>query len=350
MARAHVWTLILGVLGIAHSVAGPKAREFGVPFALAAEELSPQRIANELAAATQAAPTPRPSGTASLQPGRREPDPARAKAGPSTAIEVFRTKCVECHDNDGKGGVVRDDFPSIPDFTDPRWHAARSDAELGRSILEGKGKSMPRMKQKLGSVDVRQMVAFVRAFRGGKQIVDDEPDSVPALVGPRAEANPTAEGLPGADRDRPGSTSPSVAGGGRLFRRYCARCHSSDGKGTEARDSLAAIPDFTRLPWQKSRSNAQMAVSVLDGKGTGMPPFRSKVTREQARELVSFIRTFAPGFTSTRVPRSSAFDAEFGKLTHEFEDLERQVRSLSSGPAGKSGPRPASPPAKEIRR
>ena len=99
--------------------------------------------------------------------------PARAPAFPEAVVRIFRTSCLQCHDSDGRGEAARDSLPQIPDFTAARWQVARSDAELSHSILEGKGKSMPRWKGKLGSVDVKQMVAFVRAFREGGQVVPD---------------------------------------------------------------------------------------------------------------------------------------------------------------------------------
>ena len=154
---------------------------------------------------------------------------------------MYRASCLECHDNDGRGGIVRDDLKTIPDFTDAKWHASRNDAELSRSILGGKGKSMPRMKKKLGSVDVKQMVAFVRGFQGGKQVVEDEPG--PAVVPPqqpvaspsRSQQVPLAPG---------GVATPDVDAAGKLYRRFCARCHEHGGEGVATRASLATIPDF----------------------------------------------------------------------------------------------------------
>ncbi len=281
------------------------------------------------------------------QPELLGPESALPGTGPATAIDIYRNSCVDCHDHDGKGGLVRDVFPKVPDFTDVRWHAMKSDAELSRSILEGKGKSMPRMKEKLGTVSVQQMIAFVRAFRGGKQIVADlaETSEVAAL----ADRPPTA-GEPRGKAPASPRNDQRIAAGARLFRRHCAMCHSSDGKGTETRSSLPAIPDFTRLQWQESRTDPQLTVSVLDGKGTGMPPFQSKLTRQQARDIVRFIRTFAPGYTVQSVAGSSAFDAEFGRLTREFEDLRQQLRSLSAPCAAEPASPPTAPPPKEIRR
>ena len=44
-------------------------------------------------------------------------------------------------------------MPDLPDFSDAKWQAARSDAELKQSILNGKGKFMLPMKDKLGAAD-----------------------------------------------------------------------------------------------------------------------------------------------------------------------------------------------------
>src|SRR5579864_9263364 len=137
-----------------------------------------------------------------------QPDSTAPTVDPSTPLQVFRTSCLECHDKDGRGRTAREEFPKIPDFTDPGWQDSQSDAELGRAILEGRGKAMPRMRQKLGSVDVKQMVAFVRAFRGGKQVVAGEVETTPATS--RA-GQPDLEASASADRSRHKESAPSPA-------------------------------------------------------------------------------------------------------------------------------------------
>jgi len=270
-----------------------------------------------------------------------EPAPAERSAAEPPVIQLYRASCLECHDNDGRGGVVRDELPSVPDFTDARWHASRSDAELSRSILEGKGKSMPRMKKKLGSVDVKQMVSFVRAFQGGKQVVDDEPESPAAPSQSTGGTTSTAVRLQSLERSPITQRDQNNREGGRLFQRFCARCHGPDGSGTGQRENLPRLPDFTRRAWQAGRSDPQLVVSVLDGKGVGMPSFRAKVLREQARDLVAFIRTFAPSPERPVSSDTAEFEAQFRQLTEEFENLRRQSRALSS-----STPRtPSSPVA-----
>lgn len=273
-------------------------------------------------------------------PDRANPIPPASTAAASeltsqataatTPIQVYRASCLECHDSDGRGGVVRDMLPRIPDFTDAKWHSSRSDAELSHSILEGKGKSMRSMKKKLGSVDVMQMVSFVRAFQGGKQVVDDEPEA------PAGEARSTEGSV--SPLPRPPALAHSVAAerdrisreGSRLFQRFCARCHGPDGRGTVMRENLPALPDFTRQAWQAGRSDSQLVASVLLGKGAEMPSFGGKISREQARELVAVIREFAPLPTRPVSRTTDDFEAQYRQLIEEFERLRRQSRALAT--------------------
>jgi mono/diheme cytochrome c family protein len=257
-------------------------------------------------------------------------------AGPATAIQVFRISCLECHDDDGRGEIGRDLFPQIPDFTSSRWQASRTDAALSRSILDGNGKSMPRMRNKLGSVDVMQIVAFVRAFRGGKQVVSDEPD-VPGAPAAREQPDGAA-GETGPALPSPSTPNHlSIREGNRLFQRLCVKCHGADGRGAQMRETEPAIPDFTRPAWQKVRRDPQLAVSVLDGKGNGMPPFRGKLGPTHVRDLVAYIRALGPA-----VPRSVGnddddFEARFKQLEDELENHRRQFQNLSPVPRRASG-------------
>jgi mono/diheme cytochrome c family protein len=248
----------------------------------------------------------------------------------AAALQVYRASCLLCHDVDGRGELGRDASPTIPDFTDGRWQSLRSDALLSRSILEGKGKGMPRMKNKLGSVDVKLMVVLVRAFRDGKLVVEEEPD--PASRAEKSTAPPNSGGPPQGQASRmQAEKAQGAQDGSRLFQKSCAMCHGRDGKGTLARESLSSIPDFAVRDWQQKRSNAQLLVSILDGKGAGMPAFRNKIQRERAREIVTYIRTFAPAATREIADSSNEFEARFNKLVQEFDDIARQIRALSAG-------------------
>jgi mono/diheme cytochrome c family protein len=242
-------------------------------------------------------------------------------------------------------------FAQVPDFTDSKWHASRSDAELSHSILEGKGKSMPKMKDKLGPVDVKEMVAFVRAFGDGKQVVPEEPEGAAQPEKPAARATtspPVARGAEAALANRPGPAQRTMD---KNFQRFCVMCHAAAGDGSRAKDTMPAIPDFTNIAWQGKRTDPQLAVSILDGKGTEMPPFRGKLSRDQVRDLVAFIRGFSRAPKKPAQISAGDFEARFRALEKELDDLRQRSRALSSqtadgpaNPAKVSRPRPASPP------
>ena len=150
--------------------------------------------------------------------------------------QVYRAYCMACHDADGRGETVRKAMPEIPAFTDPKWQAAHPDAELKQAILDGKGKFMLPMKDKLSPVDADQMVAFVRAFREGKQTVSVEPLS-PLVTADthKSGGGDLAEGPKGV---KPPQTAASadiaerIRVGTALFRQYCLTCHGPDGRGS----------------------------------------------------------------------------------------------------------------------
>jgi mono/diheme cytochrome c family protein/uncharacterized membrane protein len=218
-------------------------------------------------------------------------------------------------------------MPEIPDFTRASWHKRRSDAQLLASILDGKGTAMPPLRNKVTREQARRLVGHVRTFaptlKRPRQGQQEEPargnfdaryrrlqkqmDSLKRQfrelpeVAPRTPSR-QAESPPHPAPSRSSSSPPppvaqaaSATGGVRnLFRQHCVKCHGGDGTGSAARKLMPEIPDFTRASWHKRRSDAQLLTSILDGKGTAMPPLRNKVTREQARRLVGHVRTFAP--------------------------------------------------------
>jgi mono/diheme cytochrome c family protein len=71
---------------------------------------------------------------------------------------------VRCHQNDGSGSEARADFPAIPNFTDPNWHAKRTDFQLLSSLLEGKNSAMPGFRGRIDERQSREIVGFVRSM------------------------------------------------------------------------------------------------------------------------------------------------------------------------------------------
>ena len=134
-----------------------------------------------------------PGKATPAQPGQGPPPAPIAKHEP--AERMYRDlRCLGCHDRDGKGGVVRMAMPEIPNFTDPKWQSAHPDAELEKAIVDGKGKFMPPVKDKLDKEDLDKLVAFVRSFKGAAVVVKDEPKEPPTPPPDAPAAPPPLKG------------------------------------------------------------------------------------------------------------------------------------------------------------
>jgi quinol-cytochrome oxidoreductase complex cytochrome b subunit/mono/diheme cytochrome c family protein len=254
--------------------------------------------------------------------------PAASPAANMPAALVYRAYCLACHDTDGSGRVARKAMPELPDFQDAKWQAAHDDAALKQSILNGKGKFMLPMKDKLSPVDADAMVGYVRAFRGGEQVIRVEPPppvvpppDKPAVVPPQSAPTPAHD-----------ETAVRMRAATVLFRQYCLSCHGTDGRGAEIKPAMPMIPDFTNRGWQETVRDPQLAVSILDGKGTLMPAFRGRVTDEQARDLTAYVRAFGPAKTPTPVAAPTDFEQRFRELQDQWNELERQLRELPKTP------------------
>jgi mono/diheme cytochrome c family protein len=123
---------------------------------------------------------------------------------------------------------------------------------------------------------------------------------------------------------------PAAATTAKLYQMRCSKCHGADGKGTEARASLPAIPDFTSAAWQQSRTDAQLTVSILDGKGVSMPAFADRLSKEEARDLVGHVRTFKPQQQVRLVKANGVddFQQRFRALEEEFERYRKEFYDL----------------------
>ncbi|HKI20206.1 MAG TPA: c-type cytochrome [Isosphaeraceae bacterium] len=261
----------------------------------------------------------------------------RAAASHSRSIQLYRNHCVDCHENDGRGEASRELMGSIPDFTSSEWHRARSNDRLVRSISEGKG-MMPAMKRKLGKPEVVELVALVRNFRDGRQVLSDDSSDKVDPAAPPDPARPSKKSVT-SPLPQPPLSAPGTADGPDdsqraaarvLFDRFCISCHGQDGRGEPMRRRIARMPDFTALAWHGTRSDAEMTCSVLEGKGTAMPSFRGKLEDVQVRQLVAYVRSMARGLTRANLRSTGEFHRRFQRLREQMDDLDRQIRALSS--------------------
>jgi mono/diheme cytochrome c family protein len=245
--------------------------------------------------------------------------------GVARSIPIFRAHCVRCHDPDGSGESSRDFMRTVPDFTDPEWHLVRTDHELARSVLNGKGK-MPSMKEHLAGTDVKTIIRLVRRFQGGSIDVSED------------KATGGAEEPPGERYgDRPSGPSARLAGGKQgkpiapatqtaigIYQRFCVQCHGDDGRSSPLRPTVATAPDFTLSNWHSERGLARLKTSILEGRGTRMPPFQGKLGETQVESLVSLLRSFSPPAATEPSKNLDEFDRRFEQLMKEMERLKRR--------------------------
>ncbi len=281
--------------------------------------------------------------------GRKTDGPAVPVVAHVSPVMVYQTYCFACHDTTGKGNpLIRKSMPELPDFTAAAWQKSRTDKDLSHSVLEGKGKFMLPMKDKLGPVNASQMVALVRGFAGGKQVIPlaaPKPPGPPppeVLTGPVVAPTPRPTETPTlkVQDEQPRLVAPSgelaarIRVGAGLFRQFCIVCHGPDGTGNLMRGSMPPIPNFTNRAFQRDHNDAQLLVSILEGKGALMPANSGRITRDQARDLVAYIRAFGPPMPGKAA--GGMTDTEFAKrfrlLQQQWDELEKEMHKLKGKP------------------
>jgi mono/diheme cytochrome c family protein len=76
-------------------------------------------------------------------------------------VNLYNRYCIRCHGIDGRGVW---DIPDVPDFTNDRWQACRSDKQLVTNILEGRGACMPAFRGTLTLEEAWGMARYLRSF------------------------------------------------------------------------------------------------------------------------------------------------------------------------------------------
>ena len=76
-------------------------------------------------------------------------------------VALYNRYCVRCHGVDGKGVW---DIPDVPDFTNVRWQQCRSDEQIVRLIIEGRGACMPAFRGTLSIEETWAMSRYLRTF------------------------------------------------------------------------------------------------------------------------------------------------------------------------------------------
>jgi len=81
------------------------------------------------------------------------------------------------------------------------------------------------------------------------------------------------------------------------WEKNCASCHGMDGKGKTKAGRLAEVKDFTDPKYQETlvdeKMYQQMKEGLKDQKGKErMKPFKDKLTDDEIKALVQFVRGF----------------------------------------------------------
>jgi mono/diheme cytochrome c family protein len=157
-----------------------------------------------------------------------------------------------------------------------------------------------------------------------------------AATGPsiKSESRPPTA-LPVSTANNPVRTEKLRLAAG-TFNTLCIACHGPDGRGTLVRPAMPPIPDFTSRDWHASRSSRQLASSILEGKGTLMPTWNGKLTPEQARDLVLYVRNFGgPAVLAAEndadAPSALSlveFDNRIRSLRQQYDEIGKQLQAL----------------------
>jgi uncharacterized membrane protein/mono/diheme cytochrome c family protein len=265
-------------------------------------------------------------------------------------------------------------MPDIPDFTSASWQMQRNEAEFLTSILDGKGEDMPPFRSKIKEKQARALTSYVRSFapttdkplrkkqreptssnsfaeefRRSQEEMDklksemnklksegsaDRERTKRSEPSPRSPPSKPAEPSPHTALPNPSSPAAGASDARELFRQHCVKCHGAEGTGNEVRRRQPAIPDFTNASWQEKRRDAQLLVSILDGKGKKMPPWHGKMSAKQALTLVAYVRSFAP---TTGAPGGASQASPYGRHQDPDEDQEKLTLTEPAEPESPRG-------------
>lgn len=79
--------------------------------------------------------------------------------------------------------------------------------------------------------------------------------------------------------------------GAGVYKAKCAACHGADGSGNTPVGKSMHLRDLSSADVQK-QTDAELNAMITNGKGS-MPGYKGKITDDQIRQLVTFIRGLA---------------------------------------------------------
>ncbi len=84
-----------------------------------------------------------------------------------------------------------------------------------------------------------------------------------------------------------------IKDGKTLFLTFCAKCHGATGIGDGPSVGSLRTPGGLNLQIVGDKSDKELYTTISAGKGSDMPPWELRLTKEQREELVKYIRTLA---------------------------------------------------------
>lgn len=91
------------------------------------------------------------------------------KAG-SGGADLFKTHCVPCHGQDGKGTDLGKQLAAMaegvefPDFTSVEWQEKETDERMTEQIKNGSPGRMFSFKDKMNEEEIKAVIVYVRGF------------------------------------------------------------------------------------------------------------------------------------------------------------------------------------------
>ncbi|MGO9600444.1 MAG: c-type cytochrome [Isosphaeraceae bacterium] len=128
----------------------------------------------------------------------------------TVVMNLFNRYCIRCHGVDGRGVW---DIPGIPDFTDVRWQNYRTDAEIVRIIIEGRGAVMPQFRGALALDEAWGLAHYLRSFVPGTEMsrpeVRNPPGQAQSSTNARSATSPASASTTASGGAASASTPPA---------------------------------------------------------------------------------------------------------------------------------------------
>ncbi len=247
-------------------------------------------------------------------------EPAAADAGRT----IYRSKCIECHGESGRGDGPAATFmtPRPRDFTSGKYKikstpesSVPTDDDLIRSVKVGlPGSTMPGWEDLLSDTDVRAVVGYIKTMS-------------PRFAGAAPQPIPIPAGQP--------ATPESLAHGAKLYEKLqCTGCHGTDGRGAGAiagdfeddwGQPLVAA-DLTE-PWtfHGGATPRDIYMRLRTGlPGTPMPSFAEAATEAETWDVANYVASLG------RTPVWSMTAAEVSAF-YAARDAERRADPVRHG-------------------